>query len=583
MNSKDISEAISAIDSDIVDSAEKKRAEQAGLVPKKGAVMHNKFLISAAAVAACAVLTLGVWKVAGRASTEPKIDTEAPQTGVWKAPNNGVVTDINERGNEPAVDTAPPPAAENTVKSETTPSTEPAPITEPNLTTEPSKTTNTPSTQPTEREYEEPVMLAEFEKIDTIALASYPKASPYPSREFANESWGHLTELQMTKPWEEDKRTRNGAAKNITDISDFYNATAQQFLTNSDGENRVYSPLSIYVCLAMLAETADGNSRDQILELLECESIEALRENIYNIWNGNYRNDGATVSILANSIWLNESIAYKQPTLDTLAEKYYASSFSGDMSKEDMTLALRAWLNLQTGGLLENSVEQLKLDPLTVIALCNTVYFRAKWDWHFLKEYNDIKTFHSPSGDIETEFMNSQSDNGPYYWGEDYGAIALSFADGGYMWLILPDEDKTVDDVLNSGEYLDMVKESWQWEKRKTLIVNYSVPKFDISCDTDLVEGLMKLGITDVFDTAKSDFSSLTDTEDICVGQVKHSARVVIDEEGCTAAAFTAMLLCGAAMPHDEKMDFVLDRPFIFVIDNGSKQPLFTGVVNNPR
>ena len=58
--------------------------------------------------------------------------------------------------------------------------------------------------------------------------------------------------------------------------------------------------------------------------------------------------------------------------------------------------------------------------------------------------------------------------------------------------------------------------------------------------------------------------------------------RVAIDEEGCTAAAFTAMETCGAAMPPDEEVDFVLDRPFIFVITGDSGLPMFAGVVNHP-
>lgn len=555
MKPENIAETISNLDEDIVDSAEKKRAEKAGLDPQKGEVMQKKFWIPIAATAACAVLAIGAWGYG------------------YKDTRNKIVPD-----KDPLASTQPAPS------TEPPPSTEPKLPAEPDVTTNPIETTAPQPTQSEVNEQDEPVIPAEFEKINAVALADYPKAAPYPDEEllYPNGKWDEEAYNRIYKPWEEEVSARNGAAKKIPDISDFYNATAKQFLANSDGENRVYSPLSIYVCLAMLAETADGSSRDQILELLECENIEALRENIYNIWNGNYINDGATVSILANSIWLNESIAYKQPTLDALAEKYYASSFSGNMAKEDMTLALRAWLNLQTGGLLEDSVEQIKLDPETVIALCNTVYFRAKWSGYFLEEKNDIKTFHSPAGDIETEFMNSRSDYGPYYWGEDYGAITRSFADKGHMWLILPDEDKTVDDVLNSGEYLDMVK-SRNWGKSKYLIVNYSVPKFDVTCDTDLAEGLKELGITDVFDKDKSDFGSLCDTDCVYVGQAKHSARVVIDEEGCTATAFTAMVAATAAAPPDEEMDFVLDRPFIFVIDNGSNQPLFTGVVNMPQ
>ena len=57
---------------------------------------------------------------------------------------------------------------------------------------------------------------------------------------------------------------------------------------------------------------------------------------------------------------------------------------------------------------------------------------------------------------------------------------------------------------------------------------------------------------------------------------------MIIDEEGCKAAAFTEILLVGAAAPVEKRqVDFILDRPFIFIIESDVGQPLFIGVVNN--
>ena len=60
---------------------------------------------------------------------------------------------------------------------------------------------------------------------------------------------------------------------------------------------------------------------------------------------------------------------------------------------------------------------------------------------------------------------------------------------------------------------------------------------------------------------------------------IKHAARVKIDEEGVEAAAFTAIVGAGAAMPPEDEMDFVLDRPFAFVIRGLDSVPLFEGTV----
>ena len=104
-------------------------------------------------------------------------------------------------------------------------------------------------------------------------------------------------------------------------------------------------------------------------------------------------------------------------------------------------------------------------------------------------------------------------------------------------------------------------------ENKSSIRINLSVPKFDVSSKIDLASKMMELGITDCFDMEKADFSPLL-TEDLPVflSSAEHGARVAIDEEGITAAAYTVMMAAGAAPPPEEEVDFVLDRPFLFVI-----------------
>ena len=61
-----------------------------------------------------------------------------------------------------------------------------------------------------------------------------------------------------------------------------------------------------------------------------------------------------------------------------------------------------------------------------------------------------------------------------------------------------------------------------------------------------------------------------------------HGARVIADEEGVEAAAYTVIMTTGGTMPPTEEVDFVLDRPFIFMIQTSEGLPLFLGTVNQP-
>ena len=166
---------------------------------------------------------------------------------------------------------------------------------------------------------------------------------------------------------------------------------------------------------------------------------------------------------------------------------------------------------------------------------------------------------------------------------DQFGAVALSLEGSGKMWFLLPDEGVTMDDLLNDEQTMEFLNSNGNWENSKHLIVNMSVPKFDVVSDLDLRDGLNALGITGVFDATVADFSPMTSkVAEIFLSKADHAARVAIDEEGVTAAAYTVMMMAGAAAPPEEEMDFVLNRPFLFAITGADGLPLFVGVVNRP-
>lgn len=379
----------------------------------------------------------------------------------------------------------------------------------------------------------------------------------------------------------EAQRQKEGYANGL---EAFWEKSIQQFLSGSNGENIAYSPINVYMALGMLAELTDGNSRQQVLDLMQADSIESLRTQAKAVWNAHYRNDGATTSILASSLWLNEDVAFVPDTMKNLTKNYYASSFQGKMGSKEFNQALQTWLNEQTGGLLKRQVQGIELDRETVLALTTTIYYRAKWSSEFREMNNTTDMFHTATGDVDCEFMNSSwQDN--YYWGDKFGAVGKRLEnDGGTMWFLLPDEGISAEELLKQSETMEFILSNGKWENSKRLIVNLSLPKFDISSQIRLEKGLQSLGITDVFDDEVSDFTSMTtQTDNIYVSDTLHGVRVAIDEEGVTAAAYTVMKEAGSAMPPEEEMDFVLDRPFLFAITSNDGLPLFVGVVNNPN
>lgn len=406
-------------------------------------------------------------------------------------------------------------------------------------------------------------------------IMEYPRYDDYEDRESC---------MADRAVWENESEHRRTTRENAAvSLSQFFTEGSSEFLTSQNNENTLWSPINAYIGLSMLAEITDGDSRKEILDLFGVSDIETLRSQVSAIWESVYEDDGNEICTLANSLWLEDGLNYNQDAMNNLAYHYYASVYQADLGNKNANKEIGNWLNKNTGGMLKDRTDKIDLSPDTILALYSTLFFQAKWSDGFNSKNNTNDIFHGVNGDTNVTYMNKKLCQMYYYWHNDYSAVALSLKNGSTMWFILPDEEKTTADVLNNSSYGEMISSGdgeEGWQNKKYMKVNLSVPKFDVSSTVNLKDGLGRMGVTKVFDMESSDFTAITSDLPVYVTAVNQSARVEIDEKGVKAATYIEIQGAGSAMPPEEIIDFVLDRPFVFVISKGNL-PLFTGVVNN--
>lgn len=423
--------------------------------------------------------------------------------------------------------------------------------------------------------------------VRTLAAAAYPEMAPYPNEEDYYDKRGEWDDESYSEDWDKWRDSRAAIRPEdpsyAADVKGYGKAVVSRLLSGTDGENRVCSPVNVYMALGMLAEITDGSSRQQILDLMGAADLETARRTAETIWRSVYNDDGLYTCTLASSMWLRDhDVDFNQQTLDTLARLYYADAYAGDPASQEMNEAMQDWINDHTGDLLREQASQEKLDAHTVLALITAIYYKAGWQSEFYEQFNTQETFHTPAGDQTCTFMHGRED--VYDYGDRFGAVSRSLGEGGRMLLLLPEEGVAPEDLLTDEEALTYLTDSVSWDKSKRLQVNLSLPKFDVASRMDLIPMLADLGVTDVLDDETADFSPLTaDDADLALTQAAHAARVKIDEKGVEAAAYTILTVGEtAAAEKPEEMDFVLDRPFLFAIVSPDGLPLFTGVVNDP-
>lgn len=414
-----------------------------------------------------------------------------------------------------------------------------------------------------------------------IALPEDARIMKHPDIDDYKDRESYMADVAI---WEEALNNRKTTRENAAvSLSPFFTEASAEFLALQNNENALWSPINAYIGLSMLAEITDGDSRKEILDLFGVSDIETLRKQVSAVWESVYEDDGNEICTLANSLWLEDGLNYNQDAMNNLAYHYYASVYQTDLGSDSANKSIGNWLNKNTGGMLKDKTDKIELSPDTILALYSTLFYQAKWSDEFDSKYNTNDIFHGVNGDINVTYMNKKLCQMNYYWHDDYGAVALSLKNGSTMWFILPDEGKTTADVLNGGDYGEMISlgdDEDGWQNQKYMKVNLSVPKFDVSSTVNLKDGLSKMGVTKVFDIESSNFTEITSDTPVYISAVNQSARVEIDEKGVKAASYIEIIGDGEAMPPEEIIDFVLDRPFVFVISKGNL-PLFTGVVNN--
>ena len=414
-----------------------------------------------------------------------------------------------------------------------------------------------------------------------VSMPQYPNEAKYTA------SNGNFDSEKYDEDWDAWWESYQEKTADMTDpatLTHWFTTSIPALMQNAGKENRVCSPLNIYMALSMLAAVTGGETRQQILDALGAESLDALQKQAAQLWAENSWDDGLVTSTLANSIWLRDGYNYNSETLQKLGEDFYASAFSGEMGSDAYNNILRDWINEHTGNLLTEQAGKLELNADTVLALVSTLYYSASWHDKFSSAATTQDVFHAPNGDVSTDFLHS-SDSNMVYYGDGFSAIGLSLENSGRMWLLKPDEGVDAAELLQNEDTLGFLLANGEWSQTQRAIVNLSLPKFDVSSDLDILDTLAQLGMTDVLNGIKSDFTPLTAANDsLALTQAKHAARVKIDEDGCEAAAYTILGAEATAMmgPEDE-IDFTLDNPFVFAITGIDGLPLFVGLVNQPN
>ena len=273
--------------------------------------------------------------------------------------------------------------------------------------------------------------------------------------------------------------------------------------------------------------------------------------------------------------------------LSSTKEHYLAEPIATDFSKEEEArTSINKWVEDQTNSKIKDLIAKNALNSLTKLVLVNAIHFKGDWDIKFQKDNTYKGDFHVSNDKVVQADLMFSNEKYPYLPLKELKAEALEIPYKGQrlsMVLLLPKKDSSLKDLETALEKTDINEILNKMPRPGRSKVELTLPKFKIESQLELVDNLKAMGITDMFDETKADFSDMTGgvNKGLYVSKVVQKAFIEVNEDGAEAAAATAGIMMMRAMVIVPS--FTCDRPFMFMIrDNLTGVTLFSGHVTDP-
>lgn len=342
-----------------------------------------------------------------------------------------------------------------------------------------------------------------------------------------------------------------------------------------EGKNRLISPLSLYTAFSMTVPGANGETRVEIAQVLNCGTNEELGENMSSLLK-NLDKNGKSLS-LVNAAWVQKNFRISKAFTKQLSRFWQTAFYPANFIRafEKYRKEINGFTEKKTSGMIKNLLPKGALNNQTRLVLLNALYFKEKWDIKFDVKNSYKAEFYGFKGKEKTTFMQNKGDYG-YFETDEFSVVELPYKDKAFsMLVLLPTAPKHFSFLVDELTCKLAGRLKSETEIRP---VEIHLPRFAFKAYYELVKPLKELGIKDAFGM-RADFSGIEPTKQLFISKVFHGTGIEVDESGTTAAAATAVVISRKSLPPPPVV-FKADRPFCFLIrHNETGAILFIGEV----
>jgi serpin B len=359
-------------------------------------------------------------------------------------------------------------------------------------------------------------------------------------------------------------------------------ALAPQILPQQPGDNLFFSPLSASMLLGMVLNGADGDTYQQMRQVLAFPGLtqDEINRGYADLIDLLLELDPSVTIEVANSVWAGQRYPVLPDFLERVRASFDAEAQTVNFTDPATLGRINGWVNDATNGRIPTIFDRMPNGGDIVSILLNAIYFKANWTTQFEKARTEREPFRRPDGSTVTADLMRLDERAEMsvLRKNDVTLVELPYGGKAFaMTLALPAEGRSVNSLVSA-----LTAQTWNgWTSELAQGGGRAIirlPRFELEWEKELNGPLIALGMSDAFSESRANFSRLSTTPAF-LSLVKQKSFVKVDEEGTEAAAVTV----GVAVPTSLPAEIRFDRPFMFVLrERLTGTILFMGVINDP-
>ncbi|CAN5879748.1 serpin family protein [soil metagenome] len=297
-------------------------------------------------------------------------------------------------------------------------------------------------------------------------------------------------------------------------------------------DNLFFSPSSLSTALAMTYAGAEGQTADQMAQVLHFplpqDQLHPTFSALQQTWIAKGEGAGYQLNV-ANRLWGQRDYGFRPEFLAKTRDHYGAELAQVDFVQqaEPTRQQINTWVEEQTQGKITDLIPPGALDEMTRLVLTNAIHFKGDWSEPFRETATQDSPFHvSADRTIDVPLMFRQDDY-RYWAGEELKLLELPYGKGELaMLVLLPDE---IDGLVGLEAKLTADNLARWLSGLRKKEVRVHLPRFQLTTQFQLAEVLKAMGMPLAFTPGGADFSGMSSEEELFLSAVIHKAFVDVN------------------------------------------------------